>query len=713
MVDEAHEYCGHVSASQLTTFIDCERKWAFKYVFGQRPPETEPMRFGSVYHLLAELCNTEGLSYVKLKRFAKGELTFQDDPRLPEPDFTDGQPDPGRQQRAGQLIKAAWDQGYVGPALRDTMSSEMNYLAETDVQTLEMAGFPVVGYIDLTYEGPDGLYVKDYKGTSSWKWAVDQRSMRKNVQLIVYAQEMLNRCPSYDEVTIGQIQMHKEKLGHIRDVEVTLDRDYVQERFDKLRPYAQRMAEIVEESQLDKTEPNYDACSKYGGCPFIDTCSGVGYDDQSDPFSDFGGGPQSDSSTGDQTMKLSDLKQNANSSDNNDSSSDDSEDNPFGGGGLSFGNSTEPPKDDTPDLDADDGDDSEDEVHSVTIYGQDVDVHDHDDPAASAKKLEQFNDRLHEMALDSDISPAEYDYSLISEMTIQRRTPDGLVELVKEEMGVEEDDGEESAPDNPGLEPPEAPEAQQPKSMSDKTLHDWDITQCGGVGAKGAQKTYDKLEDGQDTDLETFASKDFSEFPGIGEKTAKNIEQQLADVLKFHGDLPEDANIEDGDDDGPKDPVEAAFEDWRAIYEGEAEGTFNLLEYGLDDTQADEVRDKMDSYRKVDDQFEAEEQEGVQDSGGSEDSVLLVDCAPLKYNGRPTVLIDDLLAPLKEKVAEQLGVSLYSVPDYREGEKQLAGQVLANLDQFKGKVLVADSRSDYSKSVLEALRPNMDVVVQG
>ena len=33
----------HFSASQLKTFATCKKKWAWAYVFGERPPATKPL----------------------------------------------------------------------------------------------------------------------------------------------------------------------------------------------------------------------------------------------------------------------------------------------------------------------------------------------------------------------------------------------------------------------------------------------------------------------------------------------------------------------------------------------------------------------------------------------------------------------------------------------------------------------------------------------
>ena len=688
----------HFSASQLKKFIRCPRKWALKYVHGLDDGGGEALWAGIVFHQLAESANTpvpQGIGKTELRRIAEGDLLIHEDVRLFDLDH-DVEPSAKRQQKAAQLVLKGWENGVIGPGLRDG-HFDSNILVEEPLSGLTIEGVEVEGYIDLAIVGPK-LEVWDYKTTSSWRWAKSQRELQQNLQLILYACDLLGLFPQYKQVEIGQHQFNK-KTQTMRTVSTTMSAEAIEEAVDSLAPYAREMKRIAEEADLERTRPNHNACGDYGGCPFLDECHAVDYvgeqsDDKGLGLTSSAGNLQIDSNETEQENDmgfLDNLKEAKKAKQDDD---------------------TQTPDEQTV------GDDlgaEEAPAPTVQVLGTPFEY----ETDAMRDKLERLDTALR------DANLTEIDASLLSDMTLQRYTVEGLVDLVREELAdgadtVDEADIGEEATTAEGVTPPEAPEAPEAKSLSEKTLADWNIEQVKGIGGGTADKIYDSLPEGKQTPLSEFADLDHSELPKVGPKTAGRIAKELADVLGFHNDLPDDSPGASADE--AMTEVERAFERWRSIYEGETEphAKFDLSEFDLDAEGRAEVDRRIEDYsRGVADRHKTDEQSADgqaqpdEHDGAYASSVLLVDCAPSKFNGREVVPLIDLLGPLMTEVADDLGVAHYSLPDYRAGEKQLAGKVLRDIDQFKGKVIVADSVRDYAKSVLEALERHMDVVVKG
>lgn len=233
-----------VSATQISTWEECERKWGWKYIAKIPSPPSASAALGSETHAQLERYLTTGEAFDFTK--ASGEIAAAGLEHLPAP-MT-----PGMEVEVEFAFKSP--------------RTGITYMGFKDVELAP----------DAT---PDGVpCVIDHKTTSNIKlWAKTSEDLRTNVQAQLYAADTLRKLPDVTPETPVDLKWiyyqtkgaRKAKVTHLR----LLARE-VAEQFDRIDAVAEilrtNLDQVTDPLQL---RPNLGACSSYGGCPYQGNCN--------------------------------------------------------------------------------------------------------------------------------------------------------------------------------------------------------------------------------------------------------------------------------------------------------------------------------------------------------------------------------------------------------------------------------------------------------
>lgn len=248
-----------ISATQLSTLLDpeagCGRKWWFSYK--RKVPVFKRNYFGvgSVLHGCCE-------------RYLLGN----DDP------FTEGWDiDPDTKQRIAPshagLVKKLVEKGI-----------EAGYLERRPGQLVEqwfslpVEGVTLVGKKDV--ESP--ARIEDHKTSKNIRYLKSKEKLRKDLQLLIYAYELLCKSRKRGELDPRIITLaHNQFITDPGEPEVRRrEAEVTPEEVDGfwnnvVRPGVRKIIELsTVEDPWTIPDPDKRACQAYGGCPFLTMCSG-------------------------------------------------------------------------------------------------------------------------------------------------------------------------------------------------------------------------------------------------------------------------------------------------------------------------------------------------------------------------------------------------------------------------------------------------------
>lgn len=221
-----------ISASQLKTWRDCQRKWAFEKVEGRTVPSTDKQIFGTRMH-------------------AHLEAWLKNGHRPPDSPTGDA---------ARQIIRPGWL-----PDPSPTLMVEHSF---------KWKGFS--GIIDVLWRDDDVPIVADHKSTSDLKYAL--RDLSLDPQALIYSAFAMDWY-SVDKVRARWLYScargRDRRPGGARMVE----HEFIRE--DPARRSA--WAKVLIDSRIMRgqrsslksameAEPNFASCNKYGGCPYRGSC---------------------------------------------------------------------------------------------------------------------------------------------------------------------------------------------------------------------------------------------------------------------------------------------------------------------------------------------------------------------------------------------------------------------------------------------------------
>lgn len=253
-----------ISASQLSTYRLCPRKWWLEKV-ARLPRKKKPhFEYGTTLHECFE-------------RVVLGEETFPEgwDAKLWEDEDSDSVEEQARQIRA-----------FVEEAIRDGVVSEGQGVVEGEIrvpvlsrdETPEGQRVDLVGYVDL--ELPNGI--RDYKTAKTTRYVKSSKPGTKKYlgddgQCLIYGYEWLLRHPDDDQVYLEHLTFVKED-GSRKNPNCSVPRDRVEGHWEQeVRGTAFSILETrkAEDWQSIPDPDDTGACFAYGGCEHRPLCGGV------------------------------------------------------------------------------------------------------------------------------------------------------------------------------------------------------------------------------------------------------------------------------------------------------------------------------------------------------------------------------------------------------------------------------------------------------
>lgn len=225
----------HVSASQISTYLSCQRQWWWNKVFGLPTTQKASAALGEAVH-------------ASIEAYLGGERTLH-------PVAV-----PGR-KKLDELR-----------ALEPLVEAKMERRLDN--------GLVFVGRIDLMV--PQHGLVVDHKTTSSLQYAKTEEELRADVQMLAYAYEVLQRQPG-QEVRVAHNVLLTKGSGH-RYTETTIPAPAVLEGWKRIREVTDRMKVTAKVEAPDQVPATWTACDKYGGCDFRDKCRAMKLASSSSPY---------------------------------------------------------------------------------------------------------------------------------------------------------------------------------------------------------------------------------------------------------------------------------------------------------------------------------------------------------------------------------------------------------------------------------------------
>jgi CRISPR/Cas system-associated exonuclease Cas4 (RecB family) len=223
----------HVSASQITTFRDCPRKWYLNKIVGLQSPSTSATELGSQVH-------------ATLEAYLRGETGVI-----------------GTEDEIGEIARSGAEHlPEVGDHLEIELSLE-EHMPLLDAPVL------VKGFVDLIDHSKDEIV--DHKTSSNKRYTKSQRELAINVQLMMYAEAYFQRFPNKEKVTLTHIY-YGTKSRWSKRVSVTVTREHVRDQWTQIKETINQMMQASCAPDASEVHAEYDSCAKYGGCPFRGAC---------------------------------------------------------------------------------------------------------------------------------------------------------------------------------------------------------------------------------------------------------------------------------------------------------------------------------------------------------------------------------------------------------------------------------------------------------
>ena len=225
------------SASQLSLFTECERKWYNTYILGLKQPSTVAQLFGTTLHSVAE-------HYLRF-----GEVSLA---QVHVPDGVDG-------DKVLKVFKAGI------PHLPEPP------IADVETEITVQADVPGIGYIDALYRDDNQLVILDHKTAKNTRYIPSPDDLKDNIQLNVYGHWASEKYGD-DTFKFQHIYyVHGLKKPKSVEVSVEVSANDIAVKWNK---YTNTVSEMLTVSKLDekKVPQNWSACTNYGGCPFVGKC---------------------------------------------------------------------------------------------------------------------------------------------------------------------------------------------------------------------------------------------------------------------------------------------------------------------------------------------------------------------------------------------------------------------------------------------------------
>lgn len=247
-IDRANEQLRKCSASKITAYEECPRRWFNGYVLGEREPASTAMQRGTDIHSSIE-------QYLKTGVVPPGPYEAMVRSAIPH------LPAPGKSTvRVEEWIELPTYEG--GPLLVGKFDS----IDADDGHPLQ---FPLV---------------VDCKTTSDFKWAKSPAQLADNIQLGAYAAYLLANTDKFpgllrtDAVRLRHVYIRTKGAHNSMPVEVVVDAEAIADRWERTKAIVREMAAWAQAyldgrvKTADDLPPNTNSCELYGGCFYRPKC---------------------------------------------------------------------------------------------------------------------------------------------------------------------------------------------------------------------------------------------------------------------------------------------------------------------------------------------------------------------------------------------------------------------------------------------------------
>ena len=245
----------HWSPSQVETFKMCERKWWLNKIAGMEVPDTGDTLTGTRVHGEMEAYLKSG-DAATLSEISRPALWLLDELRRRDVDV---------EVPLGEKDK--------------------NWKLTGKKALVVAAGLPVLGFADVMdiYSTEDGgipPLVLDWKTTGNLKYVKTSDELRRNDQVITYAQAVLARRRLAGLTEPRDIRVQHAVLLKVRPfglhgnfADVTPAE--IAEGMESIDETVGRMVRTARATTPNDVTPTWSACSAYRGCPFQSTCKAL------------------------------------------------------------------------------------------------------------------------------------------------------------------------------------------------------------------------------------------------------------------------------------------------------------------------------------------------------------------------------------------------------------------------------------------------------
>jgi hypothetical protein len=232
--DTDPEVPNHYSPSQLETWLDCERKWGWRYIDGIKGESTPAAEWGTKAHEMLEKYLRDGTpldfatDHDMASRVATA-LEFLPDPGTALPEIV----------YAGEINGIRW-------------SLRMDYL-----QTIGQS-----------------VWLGDHKTTGDIRYAKTEEQLRTDIQANVYAAVIFHYWPDITQFSAQWEYIQRRGTKKTVPRSLVMYRPEVEQRFSEIEEIV-RTIETKRQGVTTATQlpANPASCSKYGGCPYQHLCN--------------------------------------------------------------------------------------------------------------------------------------------------------------------------------------------------------------------------------------------------------------------------------------------------------------------------------------------------------------------------------------------------------------------------------------------------------